>query len=570
MDTRRLLLYGAFGLIAFMLWNQWRAEHPMKPPAPASTPAAASVSAPGAAAPASAGSTGASLIENHHPQAATLPSLKAPAGPRIHIHTDVLDLSVALDGGEVTRAALLKYPSSLHSKQSVDLLTPGSKGQSALMLRPELSGAELPSAPVFSATASDYTLAPGAGTLRVPLSWSANGVTLIRTLVLKRGSYAVRIETRIENQSKHTLDLTPGVTLIGANPPVAEHFWQHMLPKYYAFRGPAYFNADDGYEKTLVSKLAETPLDKQFAGGWIAGVRQYFVAVAIPPAADQARYFGRAIDGGYVAGYRLAPVKVTAGASSDTAMQLFLGPKKQGLLKQIAPGLPRTVDYGHATIICKPIFSVLSFIHGILGNWGWSIIILVLLIKALFYYPQRMSARSMAKMRKLQPRIKLLRERYKDDRQKLSQATMDLYRQEGANPVSGCLPMLIQFPIFIGLFYVLIYSVELRQAPWILWIHDLSQPDPLFILPIVYAVLSFVQFRLQPQAMEGAQAKMMMVMPLLFAFFYSIFPAGLVLYYSLSTGLNIAIQYRVNHELGMKGLGILPKIDWPWKKNDKG
>ncbi|MGH8128226.1 MAG: membrane protein insertase YidC [Gammaproteobacteria bacterium] len=569
MDTRRLLLYGALGLIAFLLWSQWRVEHPVKPPAPASTPAAASAAAPAAVAPAPAGSAGTAVIASQHTKAATLLSLKAPAGPRIHIHTDVLDLSVALDGGELTRAALLKYPLSLHSKQSVDLLTPGSKQQSALMLRPEISGGGLPAAPIFSATASDYTLAPGAGTLRVPLSWNANGVTLTRILVLKRGSYVVHIETRIDNQSKRSLDLTPGVTLVGANPPVAEHFWQHMLPKYYAFRGPAYYNANDGYEKASVSSFSETPFDKQFAGGWIAGVRQYFVAALIPPGKDQARYFGRAIDGGYVAGYRLASVKVAAGASSQTGTQLFLGPKKQGLLKQIAPGMSRTVDYGHATIICKPIFAVLSFIHGVLGNWGWSIIILVLLIKALFYFPQRMSARSMAKMRKLQPRIKLLRDRYKDDRQKLSQATMELYRKEGANPVSGCLPMLIQLPIFIGLFYVLIYSVELRLAPWILWIHDLSQPDPFFILPIIYAALSFVQFRLQPQTMEGAQAKMMMVMPLLFAFFYAIFPSGLVLYYSLSTGLNIAIQYQVNHELGMKGLGILPKIEWPWKKNNK-
>jgi len=296
-------------------------------------------------------------------------------------------------------------------------------------------------------------------------------------------------------------------------------------------------------------------------------VRQYFAAAAIPPAKDQARYFGRAIDGGYAIGYHLAPFRVAAGASADTTAQLFLGPKKQGILNAVAPGLSRTVDYGHATIICKPIFGVLSFIHGILGNWGWSIIILVLLIKALFYYPQRMSARSMAKMRKLQPRIKLLRERYKDDRQKLSQATTELFRKEGANPVSGCLPMLIQLPIFIGLFYVLIKSVELRLAPWILWIHDLSQPDPYFVLPVIYAGLSFVQFRLQPQTMDKAQARMMMAMPLLFAFFYALFPSGLVLYYSLSTGLNILIQYRVNHELGMKGLGVMPKIDWPWKKN---
>jgi len=567
MDTRRIILYGAFGLIAFLLWQQWHVEHPAKAPATASAPAAAS-QPPAATSPATRGAAHAPVINTPRTPAEQSLGLEPPAGPRIRIHTDVLDVSVALDGGQLTRAALLKYPRKLHSRQSIDLLTPGSKDRSALMVRPELHGGGLPAAPVFSAASGDYRLAPNAATLRVPLTWNANGVTLTRTLVFKRGSYDVRIETRVENQRSDAMDLTPGVSLVGANPPVAQHFWQHFLPKYIAYRGPAYYNDSDGYEKTSASSLADTPLDKQFAGGWIAGIRQYFVAAAIPPAADQARYFGRAIDGGYVIGYHLAPFRVNAGTSVNTSAQIFLGPKKQGILNAVAPGLSRTVDYGHATIICKPIFSVLSFIHGILGNWGWSIIILVLLIKALFYYPQRMSARSMAKMRKLQPRIKLLRERYKDDRQKLSQATMDLYRKEGANPVSGCLPMLIQLPIFIGLFYVLIYSVELRLAPWILWIHDLSQPDPYFVLPIIYAALSFVQFRLQPQTMDNAQAKMMMVMPLLFAFFYALFPSGLVLYYSLSTGLNIAIQYRVNHELGMKGLGVLPKIDWPWKKKD--
>ncbi len=566
MDTRRLLLYGALGLILFMLWSQWRIEHPLQHaarPVPATIGAQTPVTV--------AGTTGAARTAParavQRPQAAQLASLKPPAGPRIHIHTDVLNLTVALDGGVLTRAALLKYPRSLHSRQSVDLLTPGNEKQSALMLRPELRGTGIPTAPVFSAGASDYNLKSGADTLRVPLSWSAGGVTLTRTLVLKRGSYAVRIETRIDNRSAQTLELTPGVSMVGAKPPAAEHFWQHLLPKYYAFRGPAYYNAAAGYEKATVSSLAETPLDKQFAGGWIAGVRQYFVAAAIPPHRQQARYFGYVIAGGYAVGYHLAPLKVAAGAGAKTAALLFLGPKKQGFLNSVAPGLARTVDYGKATIISKPIFWVLSHIHSVLGNWGWSIIVLVLLIKILFYWPQRMSARSMAKMRKLQPRIKMLRERYKDDRQKLSQATMELYRKEGANPVSGCLPMLIQLPIFFGLFYVLIYSVELRLSPWIFWIHDLSQPDPYFVLPIIYAMLSFVQFRLQPQTMDNAQAKMMMVMPLLFAFFYAVFPAGLVLYYSLSTGLNIAIQYRVNHELGMKGLGVLPKINWPWQKS---
>ncbi len=567
MDTRRLILYGAFGLIVFLLWQHWHVEHPAKHPAENTTPAAATQ--PAAATPAPATSAPAHPPVINRPVAAHPASLTPPAGPHIRIHTDVLELGVALDGGQLVRAALPKYPRKLHSKKSVDLLTPGYKGRSAIMVRPDLSGDGLPAAPEFTASATDYTLAPGADTLRVPLTWKGDGITVTRTLVFKRGSYVVGVKTRIDNGRARAVDLTPGVSIIGSNPPVAKHFWDHLLPKYIAYRGPAYYNDNDGYEKKSAASLAKSPLDKQFAGGWIAAVRQYFVAAAIPPRKDHARYFGHGIEGGYVVGYHLAPFAVAAGASTETDSRLFLGPKKQGILNPAAPGLLRTVDYGKASIICKPIFAVLSFIHGILGNWGWSIIVLVLLIKILFYWPQRVNAKSMAKMRKLQPRIKLLRERYKDDRQKLSQATMELYRKEGANPVSGCLPMLIQLPIFIGLFYVLIYSVELRLAPWILWIHDLSQPDPYFVLPIVYAALSFVQFRLQPQTTDNAQAKMMMFMPLLFAFFYALFPSGLVLYYSLSTGLNILIQYRVNHELGIKGLGILPKIDWPWNKSGK-
>lgn len=560
MDTRRLFLYLALGLILFLLWSQWQAQHPGHPPA-STSPAAANVQqaatpAGGSAASPAPPSPGAVAAPGRTGNGAI--SLAAPPGSYVTIHTDVLDLRVALEGGVLTQATLLDYPRTLHSKDDVDLLSPAGSQGGALLLQPELRSTALPESPSFTAPSGSYRLATGQDTLHVPLTWHGNGVSVTRTLVLKRGSYQVGVETRIDNASGKPLEVVPGVRLSGTNPEQPAHFWDHMLPKYYSYRGPAYFNQDAGYEKRSTKSLTDEPLDKQFKGGWIASVKQYFVAAAIPPAHGEARYFGREQDGRYEIGYNEATLKIAAGANASTSMNLFLGPKKQGLLKQVAPGLSRTVDYGHATIICKPIFAVLSFIHGLVGNWGWAIILLVLLIKALFYFPQRMSARSMAKMRKLQPRLKLLRERYKDDRQKLSQATSELFREEGANPVSGCLPMLIQLPIFFGLFYVLIYSVELRQAPWILWLQDLSQPDPFYVLPILYAAVSFVQFRLQPQATDNAQAKMMMVMPLLFAFFYALFPSGLVLYYTLSTGLNIAIQYQVNREMGIKGLGILP------------
>lgn len=556
MDFRRLFLYLALGLILVMLWTAWRREH-AAPATPAAAPVATSVGAAVTTVPPAG--TGAAVAA---PSPAV--NLKAPPGPRIRVRTDVLDVAVALDGAVLTRAGLLKYPAHAGSKHSVALLSEGGE-QPQLLAEPVLAGAGLPARPSFHAGAASYALVPGQDSLRIPLTWHGNGLTVTRTLVFRRGSYVVRVQTRIANDGPAPVRFVSGMRLVGANPVTAQHFWQHLLPKYFAYRGPAYY--DGSYEKKSAADLPQHPFEKVFRGGWIASVKQYFVAAAIPPPRAIAHYYMHAVDEtGYDAGYRLPPRSIAAGASVTTEARLFLGPKLQGLLGQVAPGLQRTVDYGKATIICVPLFWVLSHIHGFVGNWGWSIILLVLLIKVLFYWPQRVGARSMAKMRKVQPRLKLLQERYKDDRQKLSQATMELYRQEGANPVSGCLPMLIQIPIFFGLFYVLIYSVELRLAPWVLWIQDLSAPDPYYVLPVLYGLVSVVQFRLQPQAADSAQAKMMMFMPLMFMFFYAVFPSGLVLYYLLSTALNVAIQYQVNREMGLKGLGILPKITWPLGK----
>ncbi|MGH8427247.1 MAG: membrane protein insertase YidC [Gammaproteobacteria bacterium] len=562
MDSRRLFLLLALGLILLLLWTAWRSEHPTASPAQnSSVSTAASSQASGTTtAPATVSSEASGAAPAAVPSG-RIENLTPPHGPDITIRTDVLELTVALKGAALIRATLLKYPQERGQAERVTLLSPAPND--FLVAYPELNGAGIPGEPVYSTTASTYTLAPGASSLRVPLAWSGNGLKLTQTLVLTHGSYALKILTRASNTGTASIGLTSGVRIVGRDPLTSQHFWDHFLPKYWAYRGPAFY--DGSYNKSAAESLAESPIFQSFGGGWIASVNQYFVAAAIPPAAMKPTYFGQPAGAdGYDIGYRLPAVAVPAGAHATTTATLFLGPKLQGSLEQVAPGLSRTVDYGKATIICVPIFWILSHIHAFVGNWGWSLILLVLLIKALFYFPQRMSARSMAKMRKLQPRIKHLQERYKDDKQKLSQATMELYRKEGANPVSGCLPMLIQIPIFIGLFYVLDYSVELRQAPWVLWIQDLSAPDPLYVLPILYGIASLLQFRLQPQATDNAQAKLMMFMPLIFTFFYAIFPSGLVLYYLLNTMLNVAIQWQVNRELG------IPLNLWPKRKKVDG
>lgn len=561
MDARRLFLYIALGLIVMLLWTTWQHDHPPSPRQQSRIP----VSQP----------QGQAAVSAHGPApqestTAVAPTagarLRAPSGPTVTIETNVLSLTVSLHGAVITQADLLKYPQHVGSKAVVKLLSTGGNGSRFLVAQSELSGPDVPRSLDYTSTAKHYTLQSGQDVLRVPLSWTGNGLRVERVLVLHRDSYQLEWETRIRNTTIHPERVSVGMRLVGANPIAASHIWDHFLPKYWAYRGPAYY--DGSYEKKPARSLAGSPLSKSISGGWIASVQQYFVAAAIPPKRVRGQYYAHAVEGGgYDIGYQQPALHVAAGATAATTTTLFLGPKKQNILGTIAPGLSRTVDYGKATIISVPLFWVLSHIHGVVGNWGWSIFLLVLLIKAVFYWPQRVSARSMAKMRQLQPRLKLLQETYKDDRQKLSQATMELYRKEGANPVSGCLPMLIQIPIWIGLFEMLIHSVELRQAPWVLWIRNLTAPDPYFILPAIYAVLTLIQFRLQPQTATGPQAKMMMLMPLMFSAFYAILPSGLVLYYLLNTFLTIAIQYQVNRELGMQGLGILP--DWLRRRKGK-
>ncbi len=565
MEARRIFLYLALGLILILIWVNWHNEHAPKPQARAPTPATARVAAKATVGPPNEQTaTHAVVAAPPATTAAVAPArLRVSPGSDVTVHTDVFAATLATDGAVLTRADLLKYPRTLHSRQPVALLSP--KPAHFLVVEPLLASKSLPQTLAYTPAKSSYQLAPGAQTVRVPLVWQGKNLTVKRVFVFTRGSYEVHVHTTITNAGTEAKRFSPAWRLVGHDPATAQHLWDHFLPKNWAYRGPAYYNGD--YNKRSADSLGDNPLDKSFTGGWIASVDQYFAAAAIPNAKRKAHYFGRRVGGnGYAVGYRLPPIGVAAGASKSFSMKLYLGPKLQGHLDQAAPGLSRTVDYGKMTIICVPLFWLLSHIEAGVGNWGWAIILLVLLIKAVFYFPQRMSARSMAKMRKLQPRLKLLKERYKDDKQKLSQATMKLYREEGANPVSGCLPMLIQLPIFFGLFYVLIYSVELRQAPWVLWLQNLAAPDPFYILPILYAVAMLVQFRLQPQSADNAQAKMMMIMPFGMAFLYAIFPSGLVLYYLLNTLLNIAIQWQVNRELHVP-MNIWPEDLWPRKKH---
>ncbi len=313
----------------------------------------------------------------------------------------------------------------------------------------------------------------------------------------------------------------------------------------YSFTGPVLYDGDS-YDKLDVGDLAEDPITQTFQNGWYAGIQHHFLAAAIPPRDEPVRYQAATRAEQYVL-TAVAPVReVPPGATGTDSWQLFVGPKLQEQLSATAEGLERAVDYGLLTVLAQPLFWVLDKVHNVVGNWGWSIIIVTLLIKLAFYKLTATSGRSMAKMRKLAPRMKTLQERYKDDRQALSQAMMDLYKKEKVNPAAGCLPILVQMPFFFAFYWVLIESVEMRQAPFMLWIDDLSQRDPFFVLPILMGAAMFLQTRINPAPPDPVQARVMQIIPLVFAVFFAFFPAGLVLYWFTNTIVSILQQWRIN------------------------
>jgi YidC/Oxa1 family membrane protein insertase len=325
-------------------------------------------------------------------------------------------------------------------------------------------------------------------------------------------------------------------------------------PERYSFFGIGFYNPEDKFQKIDFDDVADDPYQVTTRDGWLAMIQHYFFAAWIPPADEEATYSTQLIEGDgwprYIA-REVSPARQLApGSSAEFTSRLYLGPKLQDQLPDIAPGLEYTVNYGIFTVFSKPLFWLLEKIHSVVGNWGWAIVILTILIKAAFFKLTEAQYRSTARMRKLQPRIEQLKERYGDDRQRMSQAMMELYKTEKVNPLGGCLPILVQIPIFIALYWVLLESVELRQAPFILWIDNLSVRDPYFVLPLLNAVFMFATQRLTPMVgMDPLQQKMMQAMPIVFSIMFAFFPAGLVLYWATNAGLSLAQQYYITRKI---------------------
>jgi YidC/Oxa1 family membrane protein insertase len=503
------------------------------------------------ATPAAAGAAPAVVM----PAAAT-DSAAVAAAPLVHVHTDVLDVDVSLAGGELERAVLPLYPINKKQPDQKVVLLNRDGAESLFVMQTGLIGTAGSSAPdqkaLFTAPVSSLELKPGEEQLQLPLTWSdGHGVTVTKTLTFKRGQYTIGLDYQIVNHSAMPWSFLPYAQLLRNNPPVQRSYFNVDS---YSFKGPAIWDGSK-YHKLVLTNKDDRALDEQVTNGWLAALQHHFVAAIVPPV-GAAYHYQLKVDGNQFLLSAQGPTQTVApGASASSSAQLFVGPKLQAQLTAASPNLDRVVDYGKLYILAAPLFWLLNKVYQFTGNWGITIIIVTFLLKLAFYPLSEASGRSMAKMKALQPRIKQLQETYKDEREKLGTAMMKLYQTEKVNPVAGCLPMLIQMPVFLAFYWALLESVEMRQAPFFGWITDLSSRDPLFILPALMAGAMFVQYKINPQmGTDPMQQKLFMIMPLAMSVMFAFFPAGLVLYWVTNTLLSILQQWNINRRIQAQAL----------------
>jgi len=468
----------------------------------------------------------------------------------IHVRTDVLDLQIDLEGGDVVRGALPAFPALIEQPDVPFLLLDPHNSYSAQSGLIGRNGTDTAAGrPMFEVSADRFDIG-NEDTLTVDLFLPMKaGVSITKRFTFIRGDYLIRVDYLINNQSSEPWQAAMFAQLKrdGEDPFASETQGMGMQP----YVGGATFSAEGPYTKLTFDDIAEDAYKAQLEGGYISLVQHYFVSAWVPNTEGINDYQARKLKDRniYLFGFTSPVRRIEPGSRGELSAQLYIGPKDQYRLEEISEGLNLTVDYGFLWWLAQPLFHLLTFIHGIVGNWGLSIIVLTIIVKTLLYPLSAASFRSMAKMRKLQPEMARLKERYGDDKQQFSQAMMELYKKEGANPLGGCLPILLQMPVFLALYWTLMESVELRHAPFILWIDDLSAMDPYFVLPILMGISMFVTQMLQPEPPDPIQAKVFKFMPIMFTFFFLWFPSGLVLYWFINNLLSIMQQYYVTRQL---------------------
>jgi YidC/Oxa1 family membrane protein insertase len=545
MDNQRLLLFVALSFVVLLLWQAWMKDYG---PKPETQPAQPAVQQP---------ATGTAPEEELPPsESAAPPAKRTPpeeislaSGQQVRVETDTLSVVIDTIGGDVRRADLLDYrmttkPGSAPFRLLNDTMPDLFIVQSGLRTP---DGIEPTHHVEYHAEQLRYRLGDEVKSLQVPLHWrSPKGVKVTKRFTFRRGSYVVSMDYDVDNASADAWHGRAYRQLQRSEPATTSSHSRFIR----TYTGGVIYSPEDKYQKLSFEDMKKSPLDRVIAGGWAAMSQHYFLAALIPERSEKDRYYTKTLSGPrYVIGMISPQETVPAGGSATFHTRLYLGPKLQDHLADVAPGLELTVDYGRLTVLAQPLFWLLKTIHKAVGNWGWSIVLLTLLIKLAFYKLSETSYRSMANMRKLAPRLQALKERYGDDRQRLNQAMMDLYKKEKINPLGGCLPIVVQIPVFIALYWVLLDSVELRQAPFMLWVKNLSAPDPYYVLPLLMGGTMLIQQKLNPAPMDPIQAKVMMALPVVFTVFFAFFPAGLVLYWVVNNTLSIAQQYVITRRI---------------------
>jgi YidC/Oxa1 family membrane protein insertase len=561
MDTQRLILFFVFSFSLFMLWTEWQREK--NPPPPPAVVAPGTGAAPSAQKPGDVPAVPASgAVAPAGPVAAP-----APAGQRITITTDLYTAVVDTAGGVIEDVALNNHRDANDVAKPYHVLQ--RTAERTFVAQTGLLGEGMPNhRTVYEALPGPRELAPGSDALPLKLRATApNGDEVVQTLTFHRGSYVIDVAYDVVNRASSPLTPFAYFQLTrDTKAAVAQSSW---APASYV--GPVVYNETDKYKKVDFGEIDKEAADKtrkpsytkKADNGWVGMVEHYFVTAFIP--SDEGKtpreFYTRKLDNGlYSAGVIVEGAAIPPGAAGTVTVPLYVGPQDQDQLAKLAKGLDLVVDYGIFTVIAAPLFWLLKWLYGLIGNWGWAIVAMTILIKSAFYPLNHASARSMAKMKVIAPKLKALQEQYKDDKQQLQMKMMELYRTEKINPLGGCLPILVQIPVFIALYWVLLSAVELRHAPWIGWIHDLSAPDPWFVLPIVYAITAFLQVKLSPTPIsDPVQAKVMQIMPIAFSVMFVFFPAGLVLYWLINNCIQIFQQWHMNRVLTKEAEAVAAK-----------
>ncbi len=547
MDNQRLLPWALFGMMAWLSYQAWMQDYGLKPAEIPTTTDEPALDAPDDALPQLTDTS----TDIDAPD--VLPSFDDAAevaavglAPAIHVKTDVFDLELSTQGGTVQRAVLLNYPVAKDRPDDLVELLSTEASQLGLIqsgLRSAGGGEEANHRARFTSKQQSYSIS-GSGELVVPLTWSDGaGVTVEKRYRFTADGYTIVLEQQITNNSAETWRGAEYVQLLRFS---AEHERTMFDVDSYSVVGPIIYDGEKSEKLKRDDLLEDGPYAFASENGWFGAIQHHFVSAVVPTPGTTQRYSVSVRDAVSTASSIGPTQTVEPGTSKTFTTTLFVGPKLQSQLEEIDESLKLTVDYGWLTILSQPLFWVLSKMFGLFGNWGVAIISVTILIKAVFYKLTEASGRSMAKMRNLQPRLKALQERYKDDKPQLSQAMMELYKREKVNPAAGCLPILIQMPFFLAFYWVLLESVEMRQAPFALWLTDLSTKDPFFVLPLIMGGAMFFQQRLNPQVGDPVQVKVMQVMPIIFTGFFAFFPSGLVLYWVTNTLLSIAQQWNIN------------------------